>query len=280
MLRDLGVNTITVLPFYDYRDGKLQLTAMRVDSGSGRFLSLTGEKAERQFIDCAVQAKKAGFAVLMMPCFFHQKAKDITRLEAFDELALEIAKKWAQIAEAYKVEYFSPINEYDKLMEAGGFSTSETIERMNRWHRRALTEVRPLFKGKISLKATQVALGSYSAFSASGYDMLGITVTCGGPPQIYQKQVQEVFSQAQTVAERDNVDWWMNEFFLFIEGRSEEQLVQTYRLVFDEYRKTLKEEKKPVGFTFNGWEQPESKVKDTGVVPLLKQFFQEMDSAD
>ena len=84
---------------------------------------------------------------------------------------------------------------------------------------------------------------------------------------------------AQEVAERDNVEW-MAHFFLSTEGRPEEQCVEIFSIVFEEYKKTLKEEQKPVGFTFTGWEMPERKIRGSEVVPFLKQFFHDIDSAN
>ena len=89
------------------------------------------------------------------------------------------------------------------------------------------------------------------------------------------ENIRRVFDEAQEVAERDNVEW-MAHFFLPIEGRSEEQRVEIFSIVFEEYKKTLKEEQKPVGFTFTGWEMPERKMRGSEVVPFLKQFFSEI----
>ncbi len=274
-LRDLGVNTFHVLPFYNYAGSVLEL----VQAGPG--LHLTGEKAEREYIDRVVKAKKAGFAVSIMPSYFGHEAKAIPDLDAFDEFALQQARKWAQIAEEYQVEYFSPFSEYEKIMAAQGLSGDALVERVNSWNRKALAEVSPIFTGKIVLKVSPFCLGSYSAQSATGFDILAIAfgLPGGGPPlEEYRMSVQRSFSEAQMVAKRDDVEWMVGEFFLHIEGRSEEECVDIFRLVFEEYERACEGENKPIGFTFFGWEMPDGKVKDTEIVPFLKQFFHDIDS--
>jgi hypothetical protein len=277
-LLDLGVNTFHVLPHYFYIDDELTLQSVRI----GR-TSLTGEKAEREYIDQVVKAKKAGFAVSIMPSYFGHEAEAIPDLDAFDEFALQQARKWARVAEEYQVEYFSPISEYEKMMSAQGLLGDALVERVNSWNQRALAEVSHIFTGKIVLKVSQLGLGSYSAQSASGYDIFAIALGLpgGGPPlEEYRMSVQKYFSEAQEVAKRDDVEWMVGEFFLHIGGRSEEECVEIFRLVFEEYKRTLERENKPVGFTFFGWEMPSGKVRETEVVPCLKQFLHDIDPVD
>ena len=115
-----------------------------------------------------------------------------------------------------------------------------------------------------------------------------LTVTTTGFPRAvkfeeelnrFPGRIQGIFDKAQEVAERDNVEW-MAHFFLSTEGRPEEQCVEIFSIVFEEYKKTLNEEQKPVGFTFTGWEASARRMKDSEVVPFLKQFFHDIDSAE
>ena len=276
-LKDLGVNTFHVLPHYDYINDELVLISVRIGS-----TSLTGEKAEREYIDRVVKAKNAGFAVSIMPSYFDHEAKAIPDLEAFDEFALHQARKWAQIAEEYQVEYFSPISEYEKHMSAQGLSQDALVERVNSWNREVLAAVNTVFTGKIILKVSQLGLGSYSAQSASGYDIFAIALgMVGGELRLgeFRMSVHRGFNEAQEVAERDDVEWMVGEFFLHTGVRSEEECVEIFRLVFEAYKKALDDERKPVGFTFFGWEMPVGKIRDTEIVPSLKQFFHDIDSA-
>ncbi len=281
-LRDLGVNTIHVPPVHYYEDDNFVLTSARLDNHD----ALTGEKAEREFIDRVVKAKKAGFTVSIALRYSGKRHTTliIPDLDAFDEFALQQAKKWALIAEEYQVEYFSPLSEYEKQMAAQGLSGAALVERVNSWNQNVLAEVRPIFTGKIFLKVSSRGLDSFSAQSASGFDIFAISFTTSGKPGVTQEElresIQEKFNDAQTVAERDNVEWMVGEFFLHIEGRSEEERVELFRLVFEEYKRTLKGENKPVGFTFFGWGMPEGKVKDTEIVPFLKQFFHDISSVE
>jgi hypothetical protein len=149
---------------------------------------------------------------------------------------------------------------------------------VNEWNQKVLAEIRPIFKGKIILKVSDRGLGSYSAQSALGYDMYTITIGMGVMGTFksgFAEVIQRNFDEAQEVAKRDNVDW-MAHFFLSIKGRSEEERVEIFNIVFEEYKKTLKEEQKPVGFTFTGWEMPNRKMRGSEVVPFLKQFFSEI----
>ncbi|MBC8274075.1 MAG: hypothetical protein H8E40_03810 [Chloroflexi bacterium] len=125
-LKELGVNTIHVLLSHEFVDDELELRSVP---------PLSGEKAEREYIDRIVKAKKAGFAVSLVPTYFRHVPETIPNLEAFDEFVLEQSRKWAQIAEAYKVEYFSPIDEYEKLMAAQGLPGDVLVERVNSWNR-------------------------------------------------------------------------------------------------------------------------------------------------
>lgn len=218
----------------------------------------------------------------MQPKYFGQEVKAIPDLDVFDEFALQQAKKWAQVAEKYQVEYFSPLHEYEKLMADQGLSGAALVERVNSWNRKVLAEVRPIFTGKIFLKVSQQGLGSFSVQSASGSDIFMITFTLSNremPLEELRESIQRNFNEAQLVAERDNVEWMVS-FFLRSEGCSEEERVELFRLVLDEYKRALDGENKPVGFTFTGWEMPPDKVKDTGIVPFLKQFFHDISSAE
>jgi len=281
-LRDVGVNTFHVLPHYFYVNDELVLQSVLISAHQGKLVFLTGEKAEREYIDQAVKAKKAGFAVSITPIYFGGPVEAVPDPDAFDEFALQQARKWAQIAEEYQVEYFSPFGEYEKHMSGQGLSKAALVERVNSWNRKALAEVRPIFKGKIVLKVSPIGLGSYSAQSASGYDIVAICFSIGrtaNPEEKYNwlpESLQRNFSEAQAVAERDDVKWMVGDFGLPSEGCTEELRVELSRIVFEEYKKTLKEEQKPVGFTFFAWEMPDGKVKDTEIVPFLKQFFSEI----
>jgi len=272
-LKELGVNTIHVLLSHDFVDDELELRSAPL---------VSGEKAEREYIDRIVKAKKAGFAVSLVPTYFRHVPETIPDLEAFDEFVLEQARKWAQIAEAYKVEYFSPIDEYEKLMAAQGLSRDALVERVNSWNQKVLAEIRPVFKGKLVLKASPF-LGDFSAQSATGFDILAIAFTLPSgemPREELQRIVQGTFSEAQTVTSRDDVDWMVGEFFLFKEGRSEEERAELFEIVFVEYKETLQAENKPVGFTFFGWLNPQGMGKDSAIAPLLKRFFCDIEAAE
>ncbi len=272
-----------MLPHYFYINNEFVLRSVMVSTHQGKSVNLMGEKAEREYIDQVVKAKKAGFAVHLMPIC--SPVTEVPDPDAFDEFALQQARKWAQVAEEYQVEYFAPFGEYERLMAAQELSEAARVERVNSWNRKVLAEVRPIFKGKIILKVGAKFLDSDPAQFASGYDML--TVTTGFPRAAkfeeelnwFPEKIRRIFDKAQEVAERDNVEW-MAHFFLSTEGRPEEQCVEIFSIVFEEYKKTLREKQKPVGFTFTGWEASARRMKGTEVVPFLKQFFHDIDSVE
>ena len=274
-----------MLPHYFYINNEFVLRSVMVSTHQGKSVNLMGEKAEREYIDQVVKAKKAGFAVHLMPIC--SPVTEVPDPDAFDEFALQQARKWAQVAEEYQVEYFAPFGEYERLMAAQELSEAARVERVNSWNRKVLAEVRPIFKGKIILKVGAKFLDSDPAQFASGYDMLTVTTT-GFPSAArfeedlnrFPERIRRIFDKAQEVAERDNVEWMVGDFFVIVEGYPEEQRVEISRVVFEEYKRTLKEEQKPVGFTFFAWEMPEGKIRDTEVVPFLKQFFHDIDSAE
>ncbi len=280
-LEDSGINTFQVLPHYFYENDELVLRSVLTSARPGKPVNLMGEKAEREYIDQIVKAKKAGFAIHMSLLYFGLTDEAVPDPDAFDEFALQQARKWAQVAEEYQVEYYAPIDEYENKMSKMGLSGAALVERVNSWNRKVLDEVRPIFKGKIILKVSPVGLDSYSAQSALGYDMFTITSgvkgTFGGG---FSERIQREFDEAQEVAERDNVEWMAHFFVDITEGRSEEERVEIFNIVFEEYKKTLKEEQKPVGFTFTGWEMPSRNMRGSEVVPFLKQFFHDIDSAE
>ena len=279
-LEDSGLNTFQVLPHYFYENNEFVLRSVVTSMDC-----LMGEKAERDYIDQVVKAKKAGFAVHLMPIC--SPAPEVAPdPDAINEFALREARKWAQVAEEYQVEYFSPFGEYERAIARQGLSEAVAVERVNSWNQKVLAEVRPVFKGKIILKVGAKFLDSDPAQFASGYDMLTVTTT-GFPSAArfeedlnrFPERIRGIFDKAQEVAERDNVEW-MAHFFISTEGRPEEQSVEIFSIVFEEYTKTLREEQKPVGFTFTGWEASARRMKDTEVVPFLKQFFHDIDSAE
>ncbi|MBI4019327.1 MAG: hypothetical protein HY364_03670 [Candidatus Aenigmarchaeota archaeon] len=90
-LRKLGVNTVSVVPHYDYENGK---TVLRDSIES--------------HINRIVRAKQEGFAVMLVPDFAGGDSKKIgVPLEQFLSDARNISLDWALIAEEYNVEYFA-----------------------------------------------------------------------------------------------------------------------------------------------------------------------------
>ena len=235
-LKDLGVNTINILPHYKYAEGKFVLNV------EGTNYQISGEKAERFYIDLIVKIKKAGFAVQIWP-LYHQggRVPIFTDLDCFEETVIEQAKMWAMIAEAYNVEYFAPNIEYENYIRYQNLPKLEAIQRINDCNNRVLLEVRPMFTGEMVRKSSIYWLQQFDFPSASGFDMLGACFGLTGDQNpevdVFRQQVQQYFKDAQMIAERDYMSWMVGEFWLIEGVRTAEEDVQLYRIVMEEYQK-------------------------------------------
>lgn len=126
--------------------------------------------------------------------------KDIAGKPGFLNQYNEIVAKVAQLAEKYKVEMFSPMNEPDlKLGEATASS----------WGQAILPEVEKDYHGKILWKAAG-SDANQEEINFSGYDIIGFDPTPGGGDPAsslasYHNQLKEMISFAKARAQKYKV---------------------------------------------------------------------------
>ncbi len=144
----------------------------------------------------------------------------------------KIAVKIAQLAEKYRVEMFSPMNEPDlKLGEATASA----------WGQAILPEIKKYYHGKILWKAAG-SDAKQAAIDFSGYDIIGFDPTPGGGNPaaslaLYPSQLRKMIELAQARAKKYNVPAVMITEFGVWGGAlafSEENKMLAHRIVFEE----------------------------------------------
>lgn len=107
-LHDIGVNLVSVSIEYSFDENGNPLPWI----------------SEEEYCQLIVDAKCAGFSVLVAPNFVYSGEMNLSEqgidmpYERYASLSLELARYWAAIAEAYGVEYYAPQNEYDFISYA------------------------------------------------------------------------------------------------------------------------------------------------------------------
>lgn len=143
-----------------------------------------------------------------------------------------LVEKMAKLAEKYKVEIFSPMNEPDlKLGE----------ETANQWAQAILPIVKQHYSGKVLWKAAGGALDKYDT-NFKGYNIIGFDPSPGGGPfeqsmATFRQALKNLLNIAQSRAARDNVpEIMITEFGVWGGALSftEEQKVLAHRAVFEE----------------------------------------------
>jgi hypothetical protein len=142
-----------------------------------------------------------------------------------------VVEEMAKLAEKYKVEIFSPMNEPDlKLGEAVASA----------WGQAILPKIKKYYHGKILWKSAGGALDKYDT-NFKGYDIIGFDPSPGGGPYeqsmaTYRQVLSNLLSIAKSRAARDNVpEIMVTEFGVWGGALSftEEQKVLAHRVVFE-----------------------------------------------
>lgn len=164
--------------------------------------------------------------------------KDIGEKSGFLNKYNLVVEDIAKLAEKYKVEMFSPMNEPD--MKFDDKTASE-------WGQRILPIVKKHYNGKILWKSAFVnQMGNYETMSINfkGYDIIGTDPTPGGGPlENYRQDLNRMITKMSNYAKRDNVPGIMfTEFGVWggAIGFSEEQKALAHRIAFEQGKGKVK----------------------------------------
>jgi hypothetical protein len=142
-----------------------------------------------------------------------------------------IVEKMAKLAEKYKVEIFSPMNEPDLKL-------GEVVA--NKWAQDILPVVKENYSGKVLWKSAGGALDKYDT-NFKGYDIIGFDPSPGGGPfeqsiAAFGIALDNLINTARSRASRDGVKEVMITEFGTWGGAvnfTEQQKVLAHRLVFE-----------------------------------------------
>jgi len=172
----------------------------------------------------------------------------------------------AELAEKYKVEIFSPMNEPDWKLGAAG---------AGKWGKEVLPTVKANYSGKILFK-NAFASAETGQIDFSGYDIIGCDPTPGGGPDAlieYRIELREMIGNMQSWAQRDNIPEIMFTEFGVWGGAldlSEANKTLAHRIVFEEGQGKVK------GFIAldppSGLDRP---LKGTQTLEEIKIWFKE-----
>lgn len=298
-LKALGINTVTIMPYYKYSQGSPELKNPGVVA-----LGDDEESIRALYIWQIVQAKKQGLAVFLTPNFIGRSGQifDVP-LEKFLEDANRIAMEWAKIAEDFNVEYFSPQGEIDLVISLNYFGDDwqkrhEAIKVSNKWLGSILPGLRKIFSGKLAYKYTLES----ELLDASGYDFVAVDVGPWNEKTIdeFRENMRRRFEIARTNADRAEANWLVAEFWaphgansfgvpsgidinLYGEKIKQEDL---YAVVIDEYKKVSfyksfkPTAKSAAGFMFNSFLMPGTDIAGRPAESLIKKFFQDIHNSN
>lgn len=272
-LKELGVNTVSVSVEYEFNaDGSYNT------------------RGDERLIANIVRAKEKGFAVLVTPNFvgpsghnFEEEGIPIT-LEEYLKISEEVALKWAEISEKYKVEFFAPQNEFDFMIRNNFADTGpEVAEITSNWHKQMLPKIEQVYTGKKMAKLANIE----EEIDVTGYDYVGITISHGNEPvERTGMHISQQYSTLSRVAEISGAQWLVSEAWFPYggpfypeakneDGESLDELQDDYfKVSIGEYLKIT--ENKPSGYIFIAWIMPGMDIKDRPAEAVLKEFYSEI----
>lgn len=269
-LKEVGVNTVSVSVEYSLnKDGSYYLRDDNI---------LTSN---------IIKSKQKGFSVLVAPNFvgpsghdFKEEGIQITK-ERYLEISEEVALKWAEISEKYKVEFFAPQNEFNGMIGGNFAESDEEIAKItSEWHKQLLPKIKEVYSGKTIAKLSTVQEG----IDVAGYDYVGITIFHGNDPlEEFRERIARQYKILSKVAEKSNAKWLVSEawfayggpFFRETENRAGESLDELqddyFKISTDEYLRIA--ENKPAGYIFIAWVMPGMDIKGRPAESVLKEFY-------
>lgn len=156
-IKDLGVNIIAMCVPYCVNGDKIEPIVYGPP--------LQGEKRDKFIIEQITTAHQQGFAVFLELNTMHPGGDmEIQNKDKFINEFINESKKWAEIAETYQVELFSPLNEPNLVLTGKEFE----------WAQKVLPEIREVYKGEIVLKMG--GMGPETEGNYSGYDYVAFDI--------------------------------------------------------------------------------------------------------
>ena len=275
--KELGINTYSITPKYNHKDGKLIHVADYV---------IGEEAADNEKIANIIRAKKAGLQVVLVAHDLYDMFPDVSGKDPnlnpamyYDDIE-KTALKWAQVAEDYKVEYFVPVNEFEYVLYENGYSAEESCRITNGLYKQIIPKVREVYKGKIYCRVGGMD-AKFSCMDFSQCDMFGFTYGfSGGDPK---SNFDAAFTVGEEVAARDGKPYIMAEAFSF-NWQGYSACANLHLAGIESYKANAKN---GAGYTFMGVVQRDPinkndcpivhpEVKGT-LVPAYKEFFKWMD---
>jgi len=270
-IKKLGVNTVSISAEYGLnKDGSYYL------------------RDEELLLSNIVKAKENGFAVLVAPNFvgptghnFKEEGIDVNE-EKYLKISEEIALKWAEISEKYKVEFFAPQNEFNFMVGSNFAEDNESKKAMitSKWHKDMLPKIKNIYTGRTVAKLADPT----QDIDVTGYDYVGMTISHGTDSlDGFRNRISDQYKRIQDIAKRSNTKWMVSEAWFpysgpFYQGsvnRNGESLDglqdDYFRISIEEYKKIT--ENKPVGYIFIAWIMPGMDVKNRPAEKVLEDFY-------
>lgn len=277
-LKDLGVNTYVVQAEVDMKDGKLGL----FQPGYTTTDLLSQEEAKRVIIHRMLMAKREGFAVSFVPDLpeLFDLGKENYPIDELEPQFIDLALEWAKIAEEYQLEYFAPINEYEKLLESNGYDLEFIHQRTNAFYEKLIPQLREVYSGKIIIKTGELGdWENHRGLNFKDADLFGVGVFYAQSAGEISNGIESMVRVMDEISERDSTPWLITEYY--IATPEEVDLFfgsEAVKLPMgDAYEAGLthfKNSKNAVGFTFTGY-LGGGRIRGTGAVPVLKEYFAE-----
>lgn len=281
-LKKLGVNTLSVVPHYDYKNGAPRLA----------------DRSEKKYVDRIIRAKKQGFAVLITPDFVGGDNNKIpVPLSQFLDDTKKISLYWASIAEKYQVEFFAPQNEFDWVIRFSFFDDNpqkfeDAISISNQWHRDILAELKKIYKGKTMYKFASRS----EHIDGTGYDYVGVDFGHNERPlEQFRADITRLYEITATIARNSGNQWLVGEAWMPYQkrkgplvggvlrthdGQSIDELQDDFfQAAIDAYI-AFDGQPKPQGFFFIAYIMPSMNIKGRPAEEVIRAFYQKLGAVD
>lgn len=286
-LKNLGVNTVAVYPYYEYRNGVPVLGSGGVPEGAD---------AKDRYIWLIQQAKKNGFVVRLTTNFVGPGGQkfDNVSMEQFLADSKRIALEWAKTAEDYKVEYFGPQGEIDVQIFinyfngnwSDGAELAKVVPIVNKWHDEILPDIKEVYKGKtvyqFGLNGPSFRINN---IKSSGWDMLGVDFNQAGDNlEQFRQRVRQMYLDMEFASMNSGSGWFIAELWIpYAQFGTHNSAGMSFDEYQDEYFRIALEEYenfsgsiKPSGVMFVAYRTPGTDVKGRPAEQVIKEFFERL----